>query len=356
MGEKILMKTFLGILLVILAAGTADQANALLEVETEEETKLEPPELPTKVNIGIKLIEVYNIDPASLESPSLSALFKIRLQWRDKRLISLTDKHHVHAYQEQSAADQLNEIFNPKIHVVDGTFEIDHQHLRIYPNGTVHLSQVVKVTVPANMDLTHFPFDGQIFTLKFASTNFDETEVDLLLDPLETGLEAGASPDSWTFDYSSHHISKGTVRAHSEEFSVFSFLVHAQRDPRYFIWRLILPLIVIVLLSWNVFWMYEDSSLALGNSFVFLLTVVAFHQIANGMLPLIPSFTFLDAIVFISYGFIIIPTFQVMITSKLENQGKTEEAANIRHYCRWYVPITFVLTLLATTLAYFSQG
>jgi hypothetical protein len=204
------------------------------------------------------------------------------------------------------------------------------------------------------MNLRHFPFDTQIFQFRFASTFWDDSQLDLILNPIETSLRPNAAPTAWFFDYAGYHITKSTVRAHSEMFYVFNFLVHAQRDPRYFIWRLLLPLIVIVLLSWNVFWMYEDSSLALGNCFVFLLTVVSFHQIANDMLPMIPFFTFLDSIVFISYGFIIIPTFQVMLTTKLEQQGKTQKAELIRKYCRIFVPITFVLTLLSATLAYFA--
>jgi hypothetical protein len=233
---------------------------------------------------------------------------------------------------------------------------MDHQHLRIQSNGLINLSQVVTVTTSANMDLKHFPFDSQLFVFRFASTFWDESELDLILNPLETNVMANVAPVSWNVDYAGYHITKSRVRAHSENFYVFNFMVHAQRDPRNFLWRLILPLIVIVILSWNVFWMSEDSSLALGNCFVFLLTVVAFHQIANSMLPIIPFFTFMDSIVFISYGFIIIPTFQVMVTTKLEQQGKVETAETIRRYCRWLVPICFALTMLSTTIAYFAQA
>lgn len=350
------LKALLWIALYAPLAWGADKDQLHYEELSEVlQTALVPPKIPTRVLIGIKLLQIFQIDQASEEIPKLRAQFKIKIQWRDHRNETPAKGGYVvQAFQSSEAMDKLNTIFDPKIQIVDGDRNIEHIHLLIYPDGTTTISQVVNITVPANMDLKHFPFDNQIFNFRFASTLWDEETLDLILDPLETGIAEDAAPESWNIDFSSYYIAKSHVRSHSEEFQVFNFLVHATRDPRYFIWRLLLPLIVIVILSWNVFWMYEDASLALGNCFVFLLTVVAFHQIANSMLPLIPSFTFMDAIVFISYGFIIIPTFQVMITTKLENQGNKELAEKVRRYCRWAVPIIFVISLLVTTLGYFS--
>lgn len=335
----------------------ADSDGAPLDPENYNPTIFEPPELPTKIHMGVFLVKMISIEPASSENPKMQAQFKIRLQWIDRRVLALMpDKNKENAFQDDEATTRLTKMFNPRIEIVDGESKIDHQHLRVFPNGAIVLSQVVTVTVPANMQLLHFPFDSQIFQFQFASTYWEAEQVDLFLKTVESGLGEGAAPTSWHFDYSSYHVAKSSVRAHSESFYSFTFLVHAQRDPWYFIWRLLLPLVVIVILSWNVFWMYEDSASALGNCFVFLLTVVAFHQIANEMLPMIPFFTFMDSIVFVSYGFIIIPTFQVMVTTKLENLGRPEDAESIRRYCRWLVPVAFVLTILSFTLLYFAQS
>lgn len=342
-------------LLIASLVSKAGHTAQILSINEDEVASIEPPAKPTIIEIGVSLLQVLHIEAASVETPKMTAQFKIRTEWNDDRLVAQNKQEEVKAFQGDDATQKLNNIFDPRISIVDGSTEIDHQHLRIYPNGTVNLSQVVTVTTPANMNLKHFPFDSQILTFRFASTYWDDSEIDLILNPMATSMMRGATPASWTFDYFGYHITKASVRAHSETFYVFNFIVHAERDPRYFIWRLLLPLIVIVMLSWNVFWMYEDASSALGNCFVFLLTVVAFHQIANQMLPMIPGFTFMDSIVFVSYGFIIIPTFQVMITTKLEHQGKSEQAEIIRKYCRWFVPVSFILTLLGTTFVYFAS-
>jgi hypothetical protein len=344
----------------IVCIGISSYANTALpdelDIRYHSDSLRDPPETPTRVNIGVELMEVYSIEPASVENPQIKAQFKLRLQWIDQRHASnKSDQHELHDFQDEEAEKKLAEMFDPKIRLVDGTTQFDHQHLRIYPNGLITFSEVVTVTTPANMVLDHFPFDSQIFKFRFASVYWDEEELQLSANPLETSLRPGAAPESWSFDYYSNYVTNNVIKGHAERFDVVKFLVHAKRDPRYFIWRIFLPLIVIVVLSWNVFWMYEDATSALGNCFVFLLTVVAFHQIANGMLPMIPAFVFMDAIVFLCYGFIIIPTFQVMVTTKLERSGQSQQAEAIRRLCRWSVPTLFALAILATTLLYFFR-
>jgi hypothetical protein len=355
-------REFLVILSIIFLASAAQAQNKIAapifpHTKTHLESAILPPEAPIQLSVGAKLLKVINIEPASKDNPKIVAEFKLQTNWIDDRLAtSFKDPNEVLLFQDEEATVQLAKMFDPRVIIVDGTSEFIHRHLRIYSGGAVELREVVTVTVSADMNLLHFPFDSQIFTFRFASIYWDQHSAYISLNSLETGIMDDASPESWLFDYSSYHVTTAEIRGHSETYSVLDFSVHAQRDPRYFLWRLIIPLLVIVILSWNVFWIYEDSSAALANCVVFLLTVVAFHQIANGMLPMIPYFTFIDSIVFICYGFIIIPTFQVMVTTKMERRGKKGRAYIIRKNCRWLVPIIFVLSLLFSVLGYFSQG
>lgn len=311
-----------------------------------------PPHHPTVVRLGVELLRIFSVEPPSVESPKLHARFRLHAQWIDERLAGPRASR---SFQSEHAEEQLEKMFNPRIGIVTGETELVNSHLYISPNGIVNLVSVVNVTIEANMNLAHFPFDNQLFKFRFASSYWDEDLLDISINPQASGLKLTSSTTSWNFDFSSYYVSQNAIAGHTENFSVFNFVVHAQRDPQSFLWRLLIPLIVIVLLSWNVFWMFEDSSAAFSNCIVFLLTAVAFHQIANTMLPTIPAFTFVDAIVFISYGFIIIPTFEVMITTKLETLGRRETAEHIRRACRIGVPILFALIMLATTLIYFSR-
>lgn len=231
-----------------------------------------PPTQPLRVHIGARLIKIFYAEPPSTESPQLKARFRLRIEWRDERLAEWQeDDLHTHEYQDDEAAEKLSTIFNPGIEVANGTFETEHLHLRIYRHGAVALTHVMDVTVPANMLLTHFPFDSQIFAFRFASAYWNENEVDLKLNSIESGMEVDKeAPKTWHFGFNSHYVSVTRLGAHEEEHAVMNFFLHAQREPDYFIWRLLIPLLAMVFLSWNVFWMFEDASSAFSNCIVFL--------------------------------------------------------------------------------------
>lgn len=322
--------------------------------ENHETGHLSPPFRPTRVKFSASLIKVEEIEAASQDNPALTAEFSLEISWPDSRLAKKNqDVHKVHVFQDDEAGITLAAMFNPKISVVGGEMTIKHQHLQIFPDGRVSLEQTVSVKVPANLKLIRFPFDSQTFLIRFASIYWDDKEVDLIQEI--ASAETIENPDStaWHLNYRSFYVSKVALRKGHERTSMFNFIIYAERDPSYFIWRLLIPLMVIVFLSWNVFWLHEDKALALGNCFLFLLTVVTFHDTARSMLPVLSYFTFIDAIVFISYAFIIIPTVQVVSSIRLEDRGKIALMDAIRRACKWMVPVAYFLTISITALRYF---
>ena len=324
------------------------------EADSHDETALSPPFRPTRVKFSALLVKLDAIDAASEDKPMLTAQFSLGISWPDSRLAKQNiDPHTVHVFQGSAADEVLAKMFNPKITVVDGEMETNHQHLQIFPDGRVTLEQGVTVKVPANLNLMRFPFDSQAFKIRFASLYWDENEVDLNQEIASADKVDKAGNDAWHLNYRSFYISKVALRKNHEKTSTFNFIIYGERDPNYFIWRLLLPLMVIVFLSWNVFWLHEDKALALGNCFLFLLTVVTFHDTARSMLPVLSYFTFIDAVVFISYGFIIIPTVQVVLSIRLEDKGNFLLMDSIRKTCKWMVPIFYLLTMSLTALRYF---
>lgn len=321
--------------------------------ESHEESLLNPPFPATRVKFAASLVRVDEIQAASEEEPMLTATFNLEISWPDPRLVSKgPDAHAIHVFQNEEATQVLGRIFNPNISVVDGKMELLHQHLRIFPDGKVRLEQNVEVSIPANFNLLRFPFDDQAFMIRFASLFWDANEVDLVQE-IASADRIEEENDAWHINYRSFYVVKKELRKRHDKVSTFHFIIYAERNPNYFIWRLLVPLMVIVFLSWNVFWLHEDKALALGNCFLFLLTVVTFHDTVRSMLPVLSYFTFMDAIVFISYAFIIIPTIQVISAIRMEDDNNHDKMNRIRRNCKWIIPVLYLLTISATTLRYF---
>ncbi len=348
------LRLFLSLLFCCLASSSLEANEEAYGLDETDLGPLSPPFRPTRVKFSASLISVDDIDPPSEDNPMLTAHFALETSWPDARLaIRDKDIHEIHTFQDEAVGEKLAKIFSPKITVIGGEMQVNHEHLRIFPDGRVLLEQGVTVQVPANLTLLRFPFDSQSFLIRFGSAFWDEKEVDLIQEIASADTIEQAHNEAWKLNYRSFYVSKVALRKNHEKTSVFNFVIYAERNPNYFIWRLLLPLMVIVFLSWNVFWLHEDKALALGNCFLFLLTVVTFHETARSMLPVLSYFTFIDAIVFISYAFIIIPTIQVVLSIRLEDRGEHARMDTIRRACKWMVPVAYFLTLSATALRYF---
>ncbi len=116
-----------------------------------------------------------------------------------------------------------------------------------------------------------------------------------------------------------------------------------------------MPLMIIVMLSWSVFWM-DKSSLGdrISVSFIGILTVVAYQLVLSEILPRISYFTLTNAFLNISF-FIMCATVIVNLrVDNLDRQGLFEEGDRLDRRCRWMFPmIYFGLILVAIWIAFF---
>jgi len=104
-----------------------------------------------------------------------------------------------------------------------------------------------------------------------------------------------------------------------------------------------LPLIIIVMLSWSVFWM-DKSSLGdrIGVSFIGILTAVTYQVILSEILPRISYFTLIND-GFIAFSFLIM-SMTVVVNLRvgyLDRQGMSEAGDRLDHRCKWMFPLIY---------------
>lgn len=90
-----------------------------------------------------------------------------------------------------------------------------------------------------------------------------------------------------------------TVRAEIRSRTTFEFNIEVRRQITFYVWKVFVPLSLIVFTSWLVFWI-DPSQLGVqsGIGTAMLLTVVAFLFSLQNILPQIPYLTRLDVFVY----------------------------------------------------------
>lgn len=313
-----------------------------------EETFHLPPEKPTEVEIGLYLIEITDISAASTAFPTFSVDMFMDLKWKDPRVefIPPEEGAEFDVYVEHAAEEMLDQIWWPDIEIENeiGKRTTEALELIVYEDGTIEYVERFNVTAEINFDLMKFPFDEQDLELDIESFEWSERDVVFVPNPRKIGYDEKMPLMEWEITQVSNEVrSEQEIRA-DDPFSEFIYKVHIRRLPGFYLWKILLPFIIIVNLSWSVFWMTgEGSSGRMGRTYVALLTVVAFHRVLAGYLPRIPAITFTDAMVLISYASIIATVVENLIVHTLQQKNRLEEAAKIDKIARWVIPVAFLV-------------
>lgn len=132
------------------------------------------------------------------------------------------------------------------------------------------------------------------------------------------------------------------------QYSGYLFQFTASRNVEHYILKVILPLILIVMMSWSVFWTDPtNSSTQFSVAVTSMLTVIAYRFAVDNELPRLAYMTRLDAFFLISTLLVFFSLIEVSVTTILENNQQAARAKTVDRYCRIIVPAVFVVCSIA---------
>ena len=124
--------------------------------------------------------------------------------------------------------------------------------------------------------------------------------------------------------------------------------MYSERKSFYMIRLVVLPLLLIVLLSFSVFWM-DRSSIGdrLSVSFIGILTAVAYQNMISDQMPHISYVTLMHG--FLNFSFLTMCATVVinLVVSAVDKRGKIELGDRIDRRCRWGFPLAYFGFLFA---------
>ena len=205
-------------------------------------------------------------------------------------------------YQGDFAVKEIYQGWRPHIKISNGIGDrnANHMAIGIYPDGTMVYAEYFQARAETPMDLRTFPFDNQKLEVYLHPYNYQNNEVILVYEPGMTGTwvqDQGIA--EWTKqginvrEKTAEYVSAGGSKLYDSELVVD---INIGRRPGHIIFSIILPLLILVSLSWCVFWMDEESIASRVNiSLVGILSVVAYYFVVLDNVPAIPYLTMMDA-------------------------------------------------------------
>ena len=290
------------------------------------------------VEVRMFLIDLENIDDAS---QSFTANVTLAMRWSDPTLAHNGLK---------SVSVPLDSIWYPNVQILNQQKLVSPfpRFAEVRPDGEVVYRQRYWGTFSQPLKLRLFPFDTQRLQLTLANVGFAAESVNLKASPDSGITENFSIPDwditGWKFDVVDLPFDDGSYRIEGMEFSL-----DVERDASFFIFKVILPLILIVLMSWMVFWI--DPSLVASQisvSVTAMLTIIAYRFALAGLLPRLNFLTSLDYFVLVSTMVVFLSMMEVILTAHLSTNGKLEQARALDRKARLIVPLIYIPLAVGT--------
>ncbi|MEE8044493.1 MAG: hypothetical protein V3T32_05130 [Thermodesulfobacteriota bacterium] len=301
------------------------------------------------VKVGFFVIDIKEIDDVE-QTYRADIIFNIT--WNDPRL-----SEDALGKSIKNCVFDVNDIWSPAI--VDVNRNQGEQLLdkvaRVDAQGNVNMKQRYVGEFTSDLDFSDFPFDIQELHFLLAAYGPDASDIVFEVDNDYTGSRDHFSIEGWDVNLldgvsTSEQIkTRGSLPARN--FARIDFILSAERDKPYYIWKVITPLCLIVLMAWAVFWIdpkHLGPQIGLSTATVF--TLIAYRFSIGFSLPKVSYFTRFDAFVFFSTLLVFIALGTAIATSKISADGKNSLAKKIEKYMRVIYLIAFVSIIVFTLL------
>ena len=313
--------------------------------EKQKLTATRPDELrgPTKIHFVVFVLDVDAIDDAN---QNFMTNVYIRLRWKDKRLANP---------QGLARRIQLEEAWNPQIILANRTGMVSRSLpdvLQVSPDGTVTYRQRYSGLVSQPLQLEGFPMDKHSFTIHFTSAAYTTDELEFVAgtsignSPFIGGTIATvlSLPDWKVLSYQALALPYQPVE--EIRFAGFAFQFEAERYVPYYLWQVLLPLSVVVMMSWTSFWIQRSQPgvrIAVATSSI--LTLIAQRFVLASLLPRLPYMTHMDYFTVGSTLLVFLALIGVITASYLTANNRDRMAKGVDLLARGVFPAAFLLLL-----------
>lgn len=282
-------------------------------------------------------VGVLDVDAISSADQSFTLNIFVQFRWRDPELAHDGDG---------PIRKDLSDINAPRFILVNRqkTWSTLMNVVEIAPDGEAIYRMRLWGDFSQPLHLHDFPFDTHTFSIPIlALSQTVGGKVLLQPDPeSESFIADQLSVADWEIiNWAAESGEIELTRGDSAQGFIFSF--EARRIYNHYVIKFIIPLILIVMMSWIVFWIDpQEAGSQLSVAVTAALTLIAYHIALAGKLPDIAYLTRMDMFLFGSTLLVFSALLEVVITSRLARGSRLNLARWMDRVCGLLFPAAYV--------------
>lgn len=290
---------------------------------------------PDEVMVGMRLADLHEINDVA---QTLTGDYLVAVSWVDPRLAGL-----------EGCEIPLDDVWDPGLVFTNSgrLFTSRPMEVNIGADGHVRYVQRYFGTIASYHSLQEFPFDRQEIVVSLLPIEASADEVMLVVDEKLSGVADRLNISDWTVNSATGSVNDQFVDAYDRHHARYDLTISTQRISDYYVWKVLLPLALIVAMSWSVFWINPAHfGTQIGLSATAMLTLIAFIFATSNVVPKLGYFTILDRLINVCTIVVFLALIQSLTTTYLVAKDRVALAGRIDQICRVAFPVMFALLVV----------
>jgi hypothetical protein len=294
-------------------------------------------------SIGIHVINISSIDEVSEQYVLDAYLVE---SWKDPRL----------AFSPSGDSDNLRyysltDMWVPKIEIVNAASPRNGYDtaISVAPDGTVTYNERFRTAVSSQFALRRFPFDEQTLLVIFHP--FINTARFVHFSIMKNGtwtskeFDTYSSLAQWQFEGVKLRVFDLPLNG-GMKIAEARFEITMKRKSSFYVWKVLVPLLLMVILSWAVFWIETgDITTQVTIAVTTILTVIAFAFAISATMPRVPYLTYIDAFFLQCYVFVFLAMVELMLVHVTHRtEARRDLGIRMRRISKFVIPALFVVS------------
>ena len=300
-----------------------------------------------KVSLGLYLIDFARIN---LREESFDMAGYLDVSWTDPTIALRPEERRGKARRFRPG-----QVWTPALEFVNAVEQVvSEREGDVYVSDEGRATQRVRFShkFQSPLRLKRFPFDAQDLTIVVAPFDPFADDLDLAMDEGRVGRLPEASVTDWDIVDVNAKVVPSSLGSNGEK---FLFTVELARRSTFYLWRVLLPMTLLVVASWLVFW-FDVVNLQpqISTGLAILLSLVTFTYAIDFSLPKVAYLTFIDRYTLTAFSSVLAAIFAVSIMHVVYKRRGEGPAARIQAILRPVFPACFLIAVAVNVAMSFA--
>ena len=275
------------------------------------------------------LVNNILIDDKKFKDGSLSSFHWYQCDFSDERWDKLDTVNPSYGIKINNLISQDNSLKNSHYNVKPGYYEEDSKKGYVIDNAEITYNSSGVYKIKNNFNLRTFPFDKQKLDIYLYNEKFtDDFRALVSSNTIQKALKFKNENNIQGWDIDNVYLKYKFLQNPFNNFDMhdgISLEIEISRKHGYYIFKIILPILLILSLCWSSVWLPpKEIQSRLTVTIVCLLSLIAYNFVIDADIPKLEYLTIMDFIILISYIYAAIPCLLAVISYNLVCNNKDE--------------------------------